>query len=241
MESHVYPQMYRVEKEHWWFVSRNAILLNFIAQRLALTPASRVLDVGCGTGAMLEQFSQRYHAFGLDFSQQAIDFCRQRGLTNLYVGSLDAFPANHTFDLITMFDVVEHVEDHEGLLKEAYQRLNRGGHILIAVPAYQWLWSKHDEVLHHKRRYTRSTLRDVVERAGFRVKRLTHFNTLLFPVAVMRRVIGRITGSNTADDLEVPSPAVNGILGGVFRLEKPLVSSVTLPFGLSLLCLAQKQ
>ncbi len=233
--------MYRVEKEHWWFVSRNAILLNYISSRLPLTRTSRVLDVGCGTGAMLEQFSQRYNAFGLDFSQQAIDFCRQRGLTNLYVGSLDAFPPDQTFDLITMFDVVEHVEDHEGLLKEAHRRLAPNGHMLIAVPAYQWLWSKHDEVLHHKRRYTRTTLRPVVERAGFQVKHLTHFNTLLFPVAVLRRIVGRITGSNTADDLEVPSPVVNGILGGIFRLEKPVVSSITLPFGLSLLCLAEKR
>jgi hypothetical protein len=140
-----------------------------------------------------------------------------------------------------MFDVVEHVEDHEGLLKDAFLRLERGGHLLIAVPAYRWLWSKHDEVLHHKRRYTRSTLREVVEHAGFQIKHLSHFNTLLFPVALLRRVIGKVTGSNTADDLEIPSPALNGLLGGVFRLEQPLVASMTLPFGLSLLCLAHKQ
>ena len=240
MEEHVYPQMYRVEKEHWWFVSRNRILLNYIDRRLGLSRESKILDVGCGTGAMLEEFSRRYQAFGIDFSPQAIDFCRKRGLANVRVGSLDAFPRDERFDLITMFDVVEHVEDDRGLLSEAHGRLSPGGHLLVAVPAYRWLWSNHDVVLHHKRRYTRSTLALVVRQAGFRIEHLTHFNALLFPLALTRRVAGRLTGSNTADDLEVPSPAVNSLLGGIFRLETDWIPSMTLPFGLSLLCLAQK-
>lgn len=240
MEEHVYPQMYRVEKEHWWFVSRNRILLNYISKRLNLSTESNVLDVGCGTGAVLEEFSRRYKAYGIDFSQQAIDFCRQRGLTNVRLGSLDAFPSDQRFNLITMFDVVEHVEDDLGLLKEAHSRLERGGHLLVAVPAYQWLWSKHDEVLHHKRRYTQSSLATVFENAGFQIEHVTHFNALLFPLAVLRRVIGRLTGGNTADDLEVPAPAVNSILKNVFQLETDLIPHMTFPFGLSLLCLARK-
>jgi SAM-dependent methyltransferase len=233
MEDRVYPHMYRVEKEHWWFAARLGILLHFIDRRVHAVPGTRVLDVGCGTGAILEEFSRRYQAFGIDPSPQAIDFCRQRGLTNVWAGLLNDFPADKPYDLVTMFDVVEHVPDDLALLTEARRRLAPGGHLLIAVPAYRWLWSRHDVVLHHQRRYTRGTLAPVVTGAGFVIDHLTYFNTLLFPVAVGRRLMQQVTGGETMDDLEIPAP------GTIFVMETPVVPSYSLPFGLSLLCLAR--
>jgi len=240
MEDQVYRQLYDVENEHWWFTARKEILLHFLDRRLPLPQTARVLDVGCGTGAILESFSRRYQAYGSDTAPQAIAFCRERGLTRLHLGTLETYPPSDPFDLITMLDMVEHVEDDGGLLRAARRLLGSGGHLLIAVPAFPSLWSKHDEILHHKRRYTRGGLRRVVEGAGFRVEHLSFFNTLLFPVAWAKRLAARATGSEKANDLDIPPRPLNAILRGVFRAERGLLPHATLPVGLSLLCLARK-
>lgn len=240
MEEHVYPQMYRVEKEHWWFVARRRILERYIDARVHLPGGARVLDVGCGTGAILEMLSARFDAWGIDTSPHAIAFCRQRGLSKLYCGSLGAFTAPAPFALVTMLDVVEHVADDGGLLRAAIPLLAPGGRLLITVPAFPSLWSAHDEMLHHQRRYTRSTLRRVVADAGFAIDHLSFFNTLLFPVALARRTMSRITRSRRANDLEIPRAPVNAGLRALFTAERSVLPGGSFPFGLSLLCLASK-
>jgi SAM-dependent methyltransferase len=185
-------------------------------------------------------FSVRFDAWGIDTSPHAIAFCRQRGLSKLYCGSLGAFTAPAPFELITMLDVVEHVADDLELLRAAVPLLAPRGRLLITVPAFPSLWSAHDEMLHHQRRYTRSTLRRVVAEAGFAIDHLSFFNTLLFPVALARRTISRITGSRRTNDLEIPFPPVNAGLRELFAAERRVLSGGSFPFGLSLLCLASK-
>jgi hypothetical protein len=139
-----------------------------------------------------------------------------------------------------MLDMVEHVEDDEGLLRAGLGLLNDGGHVLIAVPAFPFLWSTIDEILHHKRRYTRGSLRRVVENAGFTVEHLTFFNCFLFPVAWVKRIAARATGGGEAHDLDIPPRPLNAALRGVFRAERRILTRWSLPIGLSLLCLARK-
>lgn len=240
MEVQVYRQLYEVENEHWWFAARKEILLRYIESRLPLPREARLLDVGCGTGAILESFSRRYQAFGTDMAPQAIEFCRERGLTRLHLGTLETYPPSPPFDLITMLDMVEHVEDDAALLEAARRLLGEGGHVLIAVPAFPSLWSRHDEILHHRRRYTLRGLRALVEGAGFTVEHLSFFNTFLFPVAWVKRIAARLTRSEEANDLDIPPPLLNAALRGVFRVERHILPHASLPFGLSLLCLARK-
>jgi SAM-dependent methyltransferase len=240
MENQVYRQLYEVENEHWWFTARKEILLRYLDARLPLPATARLLDVGCGTGAILESFSRRYQAFGTDTAPQAIAFCRERGLTRLYCGTLETYPPSEPFDLITMLDMVEHVEDDDALLRTGRRLLGERGHILIAVPAFPSLWSDYDEVLHHKRRYTRGGLRRLVEHAGFTVEHLTFFNCFLFPVAWMKRVAAHATGGGKANDLDIPPRPLNAALRGVFRIERRILPHASLPIGLSLLCLARK-
>jgi SAM-dependent methyltransferase len=239
MDNRVYRQMYNVENTHWWFVARKEILLRYLDVRLPLPPVTRLLDVGCGTGAILEAFSGRYQAFGTDTAPQAIEFCKARGLTRLHLGTLDAYPTSESFDLITMLDVVEHVEDDRALLRAAHGLLGNSGHILIAVPAFPSLWNAHDEMLHHKRRYTRGTLRRLVTESGFMVEHLTFFNCFLFPVAWARRMAARATGAEM-NDLEIPPGPLNAALRETFRLERWILPHGSLPVGLSLLCLARR-
>ena len=239
MEHQVYKQMYDVENTHWWFVARKEILLRYLDVRLPLPSEARLLDVGCGTGAILEAFSGRYQAFGSDMAPQAIEFCRARGLTRLHQGTLDAYPQSEPFDLITMLDVVEHVDDDLALLRAAHALLGSSGHILIAVPAFPSLWNTHDEILHHKRRYTRRSLGNLVREAGFTVEHLTFFNSLLFPVAWVRRMAARASGAEM-HDLEIPPGPLNAALRETFRLERWILPHGSLPVGLSLLCLARR-
>ncbi len=240
MEEQVYPHLYRIEKEHWWYAARLDILMHFLETHLDPSRRIRSLDVGCGTGAAMEMFSRRFEAYGLDPSPQAIDFCRQRGLSNLFLGELSSYPAGERFDLITFLDVLEHVEDDRGTLQIAHRLLSKGGKLLLTVPAFPSLWSPLDVMLHHKRRYTPPQLREVVTSAGFSIRHLTYFNTLLFPLALVRRMAAKVTRTETMGDLEIPGRALNTVLKKIFELEKPLVPKVSFPFGLSLLCWAEK-
>jgi hypothetical protein len=139
-----------------------------------------------------------------------------------------------------MLDMLEHVKDDEGLLRTGRRLLGEGGHLLIAVPAFPSLWSPLDEILHHKRRYTRGSLRRLVELAGFTVEHLSFFNCLLFPVAWARRIAARATGSGRANDLEIPPRILNAALRTIFLAERRILPRASLPVGLSLLCLARK-
>jgi SAM-dependent methyltransferase len=241
MEEYLYPHFYQVENTHWWFVARREILLHYCANRRLLSHDTRLLDVGCGTGANLEAFAARCAASGLDASPHAIEFCRKRGLEHLFLGTLDRFPDDQRFDFITLLDVAEHADDDAGLLRAALQRLDAGGKLLLTVPAFPSLWGPHDVQTHHKRRYTKNSLGRLMNGSGFCIRHLTFFNMFLFPVAVARRFASNLRGSQRADDLDLPSPAINRILTRVFLLEKPLVPRMSLPFGLSLLCLAEKR
>jgi len=240
MEEHLYSLQYNVEKKHWWYTARQKILLAYLTHRVPSSKEVRLLDVGCGTGALLEAFASRYTAYGLDSSRRAVEFCRERGLTNVREGSLESYPKDTTFDIITLLDVVEHVDDDLQLLRNAHRVLRTEGAILITVPAFPALWSHHDVVLHHKRRYTKSTLEKVVTEAGFRIEHLTFFNTLLFPVAVIIRYVAKLTGSTEATDLEMPPPIANRFLHAIFAFERRIVPKISLPFGLSLLCWGHK-
>jgi len=240
MEEPLYRQFYEVEKRHWWFVARQEILLRYIDTVIKLSPDARFLDVGCGTGAMLEELSKRAEAFGVDASDTAIAYCKQRGLNNVYRGNLDVVPHTQSFDCITFFDVLEHIDDEVAVLKESLALLKSAGSILITVPAYQWMWSNHDVRNHHKRRYTAPRLRKTVQQSGLRIVHCTYFNTILFPLASARRMWIKIINDH-GNDLELPSRPVNALLREIFRVEKYIVPHISLPFGVSILCHAVKQ
>ncbi len=240
MEDLIYPVFYTVEKEHWWFSARKIILMDFMAKRLPPSPTMKLLDVGCGTGALLEEFTTRFDAHGIEPSQAAVEFCRKRGLMTVKVGVLEQHPVAEKVDIMTLLDVVEHIEDDGQLLLDAYQRITSDGYILITVPAYQWMWSNHDVVLHHKRRYSRESLRVLVKGAGFDIIHLTHFNTILFPLAAVKRLLTRFLHLRERDEYKVPPNLINTLMRSIFALERLVVPGFSLPFGLSLLCLAKK-
>ena len=241
MEEYLYDHFYNIENEHWWFAARQNILQAFMEHKLRLPEQARLLDAGCGTGAILDMFSKRYEAYGQDISSQAVEFCRKRGVTRVVRGTLDLLPAEYrNFDCVTLLDVLEHIENDAGALRQVHALLKEKGCLLITVPAFPALWGAHDVVTHHKRRYLKQSLTDVVTSAGFTVEYVSYFNFFLFPVAWLRRKTARLTGARDANDMDVPPKAVNAILRAIFEFEKYLVPRMRFPFGLSLICVARK-
>lgn len=231
------------ERDHWWFAARREIVLAQVGRFLG-RPAPgrerRVLDIGCGAGGMLAFLEAYGRASGVDASAEAVDMARAQG-GDVRRGALpDDIPfADGTFDLITLLDVLEHVEEDARALDRIRRLLRPDGLLIVTVPAFRFLWSGHDVVNEHRRRYVRAGLALRLREAGFRIERITYFNTLLFPPIAAVRVLGRLRGGAArADQGTVPGP-VNGLLRRIFSMEKRLLTAGNLPFGVSLLAVAR--
>lgn len=241
MERTVYDRMNELEARHWWFVARRKIIAALVQKTLAGRSGAKILEAGCGSGGnlpMLGRFGQ-VDAFEYDATarQQAADKAR----LDVQFGALpDGVPfEDRRYDLIGLFDVLEHIEADRASLTALATRLNDKGVILVTVPAFPFLWSKHDVRHHHFRRYTRASLAAVAAEAGLKVRYSSYFNFFLFPVAVSARAVKRLTGSDIPDDT-MPSGWVNAVLTRIFGTERHLIGRLRLPVGLSLAAVLEK-
>jgi SAM-dependent methyltransferase len=246
MRKDFYAEYYRIEDKHWWFVGRRRIFLALL--RKYLPPRAgrprRILDVGCGTGTMLRYLGRFGEAEGIDTDAEAVRFCRMRGVGRVrrVEGPPLPFP-DGAFDVITALDVIEHIEDDRAMLRELYRITRPGGLLLFSVPAYRFLWGPQDEISNHKRRYVRRQIGARVTAAGYRIRRLSYCNTLLFPMIAAIRLLRpyRPGAAELKSDFTLTRPGlVNTVLGRVFALEAPVLERANLPFGVSILGIAYK-
>lgn len=226
------------EKRHWWFIGRREVILSVMRQLFAPASRPRLAEIGCGSGSFLASLSEFGSVIGVEASEEFLRLARLSG-RQVLKGSLphDIPVEAGSLDGALLFDVIEHIEDDLEALRAVRRLLKPSGTLLCTVPAYQFLWSGHDVVLGHRRRYTARGLRSSLERAGFRVSRLTYFNTLLaVPIAAARLV--RKSGGGSAHDLISLSPRLNRFLAGIFAWEGRLLRHVSFPFGISILAVA---
>jgi SAM-dependent methyltransferase len=251
----MYHAFAAVESRHWWFQGRrrivSAMLRDYLAdQRDAPADGRRILDVGSGTGEMVDMLLEFGNVTALDGSPHAIEYLRQRlptGLTARHGRVPEDLPRDETFDLVTAFDVVEHLDDDLAALRAFRRVLPTGGRMVLTVPAYQMLWSHHDVYAGHYRRYRRGQLRNLVQRAGgFQVDRIAYFNSLLFLPALAARTTGRWrrrvappAAEHFDPHLALPGPLVNRLLLGVFSSEARMLPYLAPPFGVSLIALCR--
>ncbi|GJM44955.1 MAG: methyltransferase [Gemmatimonadota bacterium] len=250
MERSYYQEYFFFEQDNWWFVSRRRILLALLRRALPAKSGLQILDAGCGTGINLEYLAEFGNVTGVDFADEAIAFCQRRGNDSVRkadLTDLDGWP-DAEWDLVTALDVIEHIDDDRSVVRELVRVTKPGGHLLVTVPAFPALWSEHDEVNHHKRRYRARELRTLLEENGCEVVRFTYMNTVLFPMAWLVRTWQQIRRRFQAPAEHAPKtdfvdyhPVVNSLLQFTFTAEAPFVTTTGLPFGLSLVCLVRKR
>jgi SAM-dependent methyltransferase len=240
MERSVFDNMAQIDARHWWFAARRQIIGALICDRVQPPPSARILEVGCGTGSNLELLGRFGAVDAIEPDPEARAFAAKRSGVAVAGGTLPggADLADGRYDLITLFDVLEHIPDDAGALEELARKVAPGGSLLLTVPAMPWMWSGHDVAHHHHRRYTAGSLRKTLEAAGFELRYITHFNSLLFPLIAAARGLGKVTGREGGDDA-IPSGPVNGALRAVFAAERHLLPLMSLPFGVSLAVIAQ--
>jgi SAM-dependent methyltransferase len=232
--------MLELDDHHWWYRGRRRIIRAEL-DRLPLRPGARVLDAGCGSGRTLQELADYGEVYGTELDPHAAEVARGRGLGEVHNGRIEELPwEDGFFDLITCLDVIEHTPDDRATLRELRRVCRPGGFLVVTVPAYQALWSVHDVVNHHFRRYGRRTLRAAALEAGWRVQRMTSFNSLLLaPAAAVRvaqrRQLRRPIEEHTSE-LQIASARMNWLLERPLRIEaRWLARGRTLPAGLSLL------
>ncbi len=244
MQQHTYAIMDEVEGSHWWFVGRRAILEGFLRQILSRINGKsekiNILDVGCGTGANIEMLSQFGEAEGVDVSDDALEFCRQKGL-KVQKGLAEALPfADESFDLTTALDVIEHLDDDVAGLREMFRVTKGGGYSLFFVPAFMWLWGVQDDISHHRIRYTRKQIVGRIEKAGYIVERATYANWTFFTPILAGRTLMKITGIKPESENNINVSALNGMFGKLFSAERFWLKNFDFPIGVSIVVVARK-
>jgi SAM-dependent methyltransferase len=241
MKAEEYELMYRVEDHHWWYAGMRAISAAMLAD--VGTPA-RILDAGCGTGRNALELEKLGCTVAVDVSAVPLRLAARRGLTRLAQASIDALPfADGTFDVVTAFDVLCHgaVVDERAALRELRRVLRPGGNLLLHVPAYPWLRSRHDRAVDNVRRYSAGGVRALLTDAGLTTRRLTFANTVLFPLAAAKRLADRARGAGEhASDLATAFGVAGSLFRAVLGFEARVLRHVDLPFGLTLVALARR-
>ena len=231
-------QTHDVEDVHWWYRGRRRVLTEAL-RSLGLPPNTRILDAGCGSGRNMVELAAFGTVTGLELAPASIEAARARGVGEVVGGSLAEMPfEDASFDLAGCFDVLEHLEDDLAALRELRRVVRPGGRMLVTVPAYPWLWSNHDVVNHHFRRYTRRTLLAATSETGWSPETVTSFNSLLLPAAVGHRLLERMRHSNgrPSGDLESTPSSLNRLLERPLHLEASMIRrGRRIPAGLSLL------
>jgi SAM-dependent methyltransferase len=250
MESTAYAEFRDLEANHWWFRGRRAIF----GHLLGTYPVSaagrrpRVLDLGCGMGGMLGMLAGHGDEFGMDISPEALSWCRGRGFQRVLLGKGDRLPfADSSLDVITAFDTIEHIPDEARALLECRRVLVPGGRLFVSVPAYQFLFTHQDRIVHHQRRYTLGRLICALRDGGFVIDQASYINFLLFPLILpvlllikAKEAIWRPTGS-MCTNVSFPVPGfLHDLLAGIFGFERHLLRGCTLPFGHSLVAVARR-
>ncbi|HEY1715395.1 MAG TPA: methyltransferase domain-containing protein [Solirubrobacteraceae bacterium] len=233
-----------VDEHHWWYRGRRHVIRAEL-DRLALPADARILDAGCGSGrTLVELANYGGEVCGIELNSDAAELARARGLGDVQVGRLEELPwEDGAFDLITCLDVIEHVPDDVTALVELRRVAEPGGWLLVTVPAYRALWSRHDEANHHYRRYSRSMLRAAARSAGWQIDRVSSFNSLLLAPAAAVRLAQRRMGARNghSSDLDMGPAWLNDVLERPMALEASwLRRGHTLPVGLSLLAVLRR-
>ncbi|MCC2976118.1 class I SAM-dependent methyltransferase [Sphingomonas sp. PL-96] len=242
MDRVIYDRMAAHDSTHWWYRARRDILADYVTRYASLPKVARILEIGCGTGHNLPMLAQFGAVDAIEIDAAAREIASSRLGKPVGEAPLPDLPGvpEASYDMIAVLDVVEHIEDDVAALAGMARRLKPGGKILVTVPAHPWMWSAHDVVNHHHRRYSKASLAEAIAEAGLTHNGLRYFNSLLFPAALAARAAGKLTGKDDSDD-SPPAKPLNLAFEKIFALERHLVGRLPLPPGLSIITLLSRR
>ncbi len=237
--------MYEIEESHWWFKGKRKIVFSQLKPYMKGRKNLKILDIGCGTGVMMKNFQKYGDVTGIDMEMTALDFCRQRGLKNIFQGDISDFPfKKDSFDIIGIFDVLYHkgVKNDLKVLKGIFRILKPGGILVLTDSADMKLWSKHDIATHARERYTTPKLSTRLKSAGFKINKISYFNTILYPLVFAVRKLDNLSSrkGEVSTNLKKTNSFLNFILYQIFVFENNLMKMFDLPFGVSIFAIAKK-
>ena len=244
MEKEHYEVIYQEEEDHWWYKGMRLITESLLSQYYNNNQKLNILDAGCGTGINLIKLSSFGKTFGIDFSEEALKFSKERNNKRICSSSVEYLPfKNSTFDLITSFEVLYHsgVKDDKKAIEEFYAVCKKNGRVLIRVPAFKILFGSHDLVVHGKRRYRKKEISEMVTQAGFKIDKITYLNFFLFLPTLTIRLLQRVFSAQKKSDIKPTSNFLNNVLLNILKFESYYLKKFNFPFGISLLCIARKE
>jgi len=245
MDAEAYKEMIELQEEHWWFVARRDVIQSFIKMQMPQSSTGKVLEIGCGVGGNVGLLSQSGQYRGIDMHKPAIDYCSEKyPQFEFECTRVEEIPQefkSNKFDSIYLLDVLEHINDQVAILKSAQNYLTQNGKILVTVPAFKFLWSPHDEFVHHVRRYTKAGLKKVLEDSGYKVERISYFNSILFPLALTQRLGMRLLNRKLSTHLSTPPAIVNWLFKVIFAQEAWILKRTNLPVGLSIIAVVSQK
>lgn len=247
MDENTFDALYQLEAKHWWFVGRRRYISSLISGVFNKREPIYLCEMGCGSGGNFEMLADFGKVDAMEMDDKAFQRAKHKGMKidnikNVKNGWLpDNITIERSYDAVIALDVIEHIEDDTASLKAIMAHIKPEGYLFITVPAYQWLWSPHDDANHHKRRYTKSLLIDTVEQAGYRVTYCGYFNTLLFPLTLIVRLLQKLSPPDKSliDEFSMPSKLLNNILTKIFSAEHLLAGRLSVPVGLSIALIAR--
>lgn len=245
MDKSYESKRHRLEEDYWLFKARRDVTLKII-QKIGGKPDSKILDVGCAGGHLINFLKENgfKEIRGIDISREAINLCKKRGLRRVSVGDcLETRFKSNTFDIITADNVLEHLKDEEKALNEWNRILKEKGVLIIFVPAFNFLWSQHDEICQHYRRYSKVSLIKLLKKANFKIKKSSYWNFSLFPPASLLKIFQRLflkRQKQKSDQLYKLNPLLNKILFFVLKFENWLLRKMNFPIGISVFVVARK-
>ena len=241
MKLHEYKRNYELEQTYWWFVGVRAMVSRLLSVTAPSGRLGRVLDIGCGTGALLDQLKTcSAELWGLDVSPEALKYCALRGHANLVAGDAvkTPFRAGY-FDVVTAIGLIEHLDDDVGFLLEAKRLLKPNGVLVLLTSSFPYLWSMHDTANEHRRRYYLGRLKRKINGVGFETVRFSHLNFFLFPILactlLLHRWIYGLEAANPQRILPVPPRPCNLALTRLLLAESRLMQWMPLPWGISMI------
>lgn len=228
-----------MEGHYWWFVARRQLAFDLLES--AMPKGGRILDVGCGTGAVMVELQKLGPCYGIDFSVHALEFSAKRSSEGLALANAEEIPfASESFDAVVSLDTIEHVKNDSAAIREIARVLKPGGVFIMNVPAFKWLWGPHDVALMHQRRYTARQVSNLLRSQGFHLTKLSYSVFLLFPVVVLMRMFERRKRGPAEVRLPAVSELWNDRLIRLMETEGKLLKSSSLPWGSSVVAVARK-